>query len=184
MSLKRFVIDGFGQVELNQVAFRRDGRIAAQCKLNSTDFASAPAENGMLLVVDEVKREVRLPGATETEPVALVYSSEHIYDERTPGLKNFANFKDSFLPRMGYLSKGDRYTTNCLAYDDGEFATEADLKTAIDAAATTAVYAGICVNGAHKLSATKPTYGPVLKVRNGFTMPDGTYGVQLVCVAE
>ena len=40
MSLKRFVIDGFGQVELNQVAFRRDGRVAAQCKPNATDFAS------------------------------------------------------------------------------------------------------------------------------------------------
>jgi len=184
MTLKRFGIDGFGQVELNQVAFRRDGRVAAQCKLNTTDFATTPAENGMLLVVDEVKREVRLPGATEAEPVALVYSSEHIYDERTPGLKNYANYIDSFLPRLGYLAKGDRYTTNCLAYDSDEFATEAALKTAINAVATTPVYAGICVNGAHFLSATKPTYGPVLKVRNGFTMPDGTYGVQLVCVAE
>ena len=29
MALKRFVIDGFGQLELNQVAFPRDGRIEA-----------------------------------------------------------------------------------------------------------------------------------------------------------
>ena len=29
--LKRFIIDGFGQLELNQVAFPRDGRIEAQC---------------------------------------------------------------------------------------------------------------------------------------------------------
>ena len=87
-----------------------------------------------------------------------------------------------FLPRLGYLAVGDRYTTNCLSYDSSEFATETALKTAIDAAATTALYAGISTDGSHKLSATKPTYGPVLKVRNGFTMPDGTYGVQLVCV--
>lgn len=180
MALTRFVIDGYGQVELNQVAFRRDGRVAAQCKPNATDFASKALENGMLLVVDEVKREVRLPGATEAEPVALVYSSEHMYDERARALKNFQN--DMFLPRLGYLAVGDRYTTNCLSYDSTEFATETALKTAIDAAATTALYAGISTDGTHKLSATKPSYGPVMKVRNGFTMPDGTYGVQLVCV--
>ena len=46
MATKRFVIDGFGQVELNNVAFRRDGRIEAQCALDETDFASIPAENG------------------------------------------------------------------------------------------------------------------------------------------
>ena len=45
MALTRFVIDGFGQLELNNVAFRRDGRIEAQCALDATDFASIPAEN-------------------------------------------------------------------------------------------------------------------------------------------
>ena len=47
MALTRFVIDGYGQLELNQVAFRRDGRVEAQCALDDTDFASVPAENGM-----------------------------------------------------------------------------------------------------------------------------------------
>ena len=36
MAFKRFVIDGFGQLELNQVAFRRDGRVEAQCALDDT----------------------------------------------------------------------------------------------------------------------------------------------------
>ena len=40
MATKRLVIDGFGQVELNNVAFRRDGRIVAQCAPDTTDFAS------------------------------------------------------------------------------------------------------------------------------------------------
>ena len=31
MATKRFTIDGYGQVELNNVAFRQDGRIEAQC---------------------------------------------------------------------------------------------------------------------------------------------------------
>ena len=32
MATKRLVISGYGQVELNNVAFRRDGRIEAQCQ--------------------------------------------------------------------------------------------------------------------------------------------------------
>ena len=61
MALNRMTIDGYGQVELNQVAFRRDGRIEAQCKLDATDFDSIPAENGMILAVDNVARTVGLP---------------------------------------------------------------------------------------------------------------------------
>ena len=88
MALKRMAINGYGQVELNQVAFRRDGRIEAQCALDATDFATAPAENGMLLAVDNVTRTVKLPKYASL-PLALNYTAEHIYDERTPGLKNF-----------------------------------------------------------------------------------------------
>lgn len=181
MALKRLSIDGFGQVELNQVAFRRDGRVEAQCALDDTDFASIPAENGMLLAVDQVARKLKLPGATEGKPVVLVYSSEHIYDERTPGLMNYKNALDGFYPRCGYLSVGDKYTTNCISYDDSTYANDAALKTAIDAVGTTPLYAGISTDGTHYISATAPSYGPVLLVRRGFTMPDGTYGVQLYC---
>ena len=39
MAIKRMVIDGYGQLELNQVAFPRDGRIEAQCALYKEDFA-------------------------------------------------------------------------------------------------------------------------------------------------
>ena len=53
MALKRLVIDGFGQLEMNQVAYRRDGRIEAQCALDATDFADIHAENGMLLEIDK-----------------------------------------------------------------------------------------------------------------------------------
>jgi hypothetical protein len=180
MALKRLVIDGFGQVELNNVAFRRDGRIEAQAPLDSTDFANAPAENGMLLEVDPIKRTLNLPG--DGNAIVLVYSAEHIYDERTPGLKNYANFVDSFYPRAGYLSVGDKYTTNCIAYDDTEFADETALKAAVEAVGTTPLYAVPCANGAHKLTKTAPQSGAYLVVRNAFTMPNGKYGVQLYCV--
>ena len=121
MALKRLIIDGFGQIELNQVAFRRDGRIEAQCALGE-DFAEVPAENGMLLAVDNIHRIVKFPVAGEKFPIALNYTTEHMYDERTPGLKNFSLKKGSFLPRLGYLAVGDKFTTNCICMDDGEFA--------------------------------------------------------------
>ena len=123
MALKRMVIDGYGQVELNQVAFRRDGRIEAQCALDATDFATAPAENGMLLAVDNITRTVKLPKDASL-PLALNYTAEHIYDERTPGLKNFKTEVGGISPRLGYLSVGDKFVTNCIAYDSDEFTKE------------------------------------------------------------
>ena len=47
MASTRLVIDGYGQIELNNVAFRRDGRIVAQCALDTVAFASVKAENGI-----------------------------------------------------------------------------------------------------------------------------------------
>ena len=84
----RLVIDGYGQLEINNCAFRRDGRIEAQCKPDATDFSDAVVENGMILAVDNVARTVKFP-TDSSLPVALVYSAEHMYDERKPGLKNF-----------------------------------------------------------------------------------------------
>lgn len=182
--MARLVIDGYGQVELNNCAFRRDGRIEAQCKPNvgtkeaPADFASVPVENGMLLAVDRVNRLVKLPkAANEDLPIALVYSAEHMYDERKPGLKNFKlEGKEDFLPRLGYLAVGDLWTENCV--DLGTYAS-AD---AIDPKAA-AVYGGIHTSGAILLSATKPTVGPVLKVVEKTTMPDGQVGFKFQCVA-
>ena len=76
----RIAHSGYGQIELNQVAFRRDGRIEAQCKLDTTDFTkAAPAENGMLLRINAAERKVYLPDAA-TDKVLLHYSTEHMYD--------------------------------------------------------------------------------------------------------
>lgn len=182
MALKRLVIDGYGQVELNQVAFPRDGRVEAQCKLDETDFATIPAENGMLLAVDNVKRVVKL-AANANLPLALNYSSEHIYDERTPGLKNFKLELDDVLPRLGYLSVGDKFTTNCVAYDTAEFSTEELLETALDSIDTTEVYGTYCNLGAIKLTKSKPANGPVLRVIKKTTMPDGQLAVKLQVIA-
>ena len=137
MALKRFTIDGYGQIELNQCAFRRDGRIEAQCALYDKEFAKNQAEyvggkiyaeNGMILAVDNINRVVRLPGAEAADlPLAINYSTEHLYDERHQGLKDFYLPAGTFYPRLGYLSRGDKFTTNCLCYDSDEFTDDVAL---------------------------------------------------------
>ena len=132
MALQRVVIDGYGQLELNAVAFRRSGRIEAQCALDATDFKEVPAENGMLLAVDNVNRVVKFAKDGNIYPIALNYTTEHMYDERHNALKDFKLEVGSFYPRMGYIGMGDKYTTNCLAYDTTDFANEEALMTALD----------------------------------------------------
>lgn len=190
MAFKRFVIDGFGQLELNQVAFRRDGRVEAQCALDDTDFASVPAENGMLLAVDRVNRKIKFPKSAviATCPVALNYTTEHMYDERANALKDFKLELGEFYPRLGFLSVGELFTTNCVGYDSNEWTdtgSGATAKTADEnfvaackAVATTPLYGGVSDEGAIAVSATAPQASPVLKVVEATTMPDGTFGIK------
>lgn len=175
----RLVIDGYGQVELNNVAFRRDGRIEAQCKLGKkADGKDIEfVENGMILAVDNVTRTVVMPKADGTDKLlALNYSAEHIYDERTPGLKNFKLEKNSFLPRLGYLAVGDKFTTNCIA-------TEMTVD-AMKAAVKTGLYGCEDASGAILVSASAPTGKKiVLQAVAATTMPDGQFGLKFQVLA-
>ncbi len=177
MALQRYTISGYGQIELNNVAFRRTGAIEAQCALDTTDFATDVAENGMLLAVDNINRTIKYAD-DDTLPVAINYSSEHMYDERLPGLKNFYLGKNDFYPRLGYLTKGDKFTTNCIGYDDGEFADDDAVDTALAALGTTPVYGTYCSNGSIKLTGSAPTTQVKLQAVQVTTMPDGTWGVK------
>lgn len=164
---------GYGQIELNQCAFRRDGRIEAQCKIEGADYV----ENGMILAIDNAKREVRYPAAGDYM-FGLNYTSEHMYDERlVGGLKYYKTDKDSFLPRLGYLAVGDKFTTNTVIYDDA-----ADI--------TTMVYGYVKAgdNGYIRLSVTDPTENaiagaPLLRVIDAkATMPNGAPAVKFQCI--
>lgn len=176
MAFTRLAIDGNGQIELNNVAFRRDGRIEAQCKL------SVAAENGMILAVDTAKREVRLPKAEgEDCPLAVVYTSEHLYSDREDGLKNFIN-KEGSYPRMGYPAIHDIWTTNTIGYDSSEFTSNDAVVAAIKNAGKTALYGKVGAEGVVTLTATKPTSGLCFKVATGMgagSMPNGQVGVKL-----
>lgn len=189
MAVKRYAIDGYGVLELNQVAFPTTGTIEAQCKLDttndfkklSTEATKTICEIGMLLAVDKAAGLVKLPVANETLPVGINYSTEYIYNPYIKGLKNFAMTEDimsnEYLPRIGYLTTGDKFTTNCLAYDTTDFADDDAVDTALENYKTTAVYGGISTIGAIQLRKTAPTAGPVLKVVKDYTMPDGQHGV-------
>lgn len=183
MSVKRLTIDGFGQIELNNVAFRRDGRIEAQCKLDVDDFEDIFAENGMLLAVDNVTRSIKLPvGDGSDELIAINYSAEHIYDERTPGLKNFKLGVKDVYPRLGYLAVGDKFTTNCVSYNTTDFADDDTLKETD--LTTTSVYASESEDGTILLAkGTAPTNKVTLKAVSMTTMPDGTFGIKFQVLA-
>ena len=178
--MARMVIDGYGQVELNNVAFRRDGRIEAQCALDTADFdATTPCENGMILRVKKAEHKIGFCDASaENQLYALNYSTEHMYDERKPGLKNFylksAAAGEDFLPRVGYLAAGDLWTTNCV--DLGSYASAAAVASAL---ASGAVYAAVGTQGAVVLDSAAPSVGPVIQVVKKTTMPDGQDAFQL-----
>jgi hypothetical protein len=173
-------IDGFGQVELNNVAFRRDGRIEAQCALDTSAFDSqTPCENGMILRVMKPEHKITFcDAAASYQLYALNYSSEHMYDERKPGLKNFylgsSEMREDFYPRVGYLAAGDLFTTNCI--DLNTYASVGAVETALG---NGAVYAAAGTQGAIVLAAAAPTVGPVMQVVKKTTMPDGQDAFQI-----
>lgn len=180
--MARMVIDGFGQVELNNVAFRRDGRIEAQCALDTAAFTSnVPCENGMILRVKKAEHKITFADASaENQLYALNYTTEHMYDERKPGLKNFyldaqkAAKGMDFYPRVGYLAAGDLWTTNCI--DLGSYA---DVSAVASALASGEVYAAVGTQGAPVIQAAAPSVGPVIQVIKKTTMPDGQDAFQL-----
>lgn len=180
--MARMVIDGFGQVELNNVAFRRDGRIEAQCALDTEAFTeNVPCENGMILRVKKAEHKITFADASaENQLYALNYSTEHMYDERRPGLKNFSlsaqkNAKgQDFYPRVGYLAAGDLWTTNCV--DLGSYANASAVASAL---ASGEVFAAVGTEGAVVLGSSAPSVGPVIQVIKKTTMPDGQDAFQL-----
>ena len=183
--MARMVIDGFGQVELNNVAFRRDGRIEAQCALDTAAFTeNVPCENGMILRVKKAEHKITFADASaENQLYALNYTTEHMYDERRPGLKNFSlsaqkNAKgQDFYPRVGYL-----WTTNCIDFGDYASASNNEagrLAAVASALASGEVFAAVGTEGAVVLGSAAPSVGPVIQVIKKTTMPDGTDAFQL-----
>ena len=165
MALIKLAKEGYGQLELNFAAFRRNGAIEAQCKLaEGIEFI----ENGMLLAVDRATRTVKYPTGAEGEVIALNYTTEHMYDERERGLKYFKLDKNTFLPRLGYIGTPDKFTTNTVCYEEGT--TPADYK-----------YGKACAEEGFEgyIELTNTRAGAYVEIINAdTTMPDGQKAVK------
>jgi hypothetical protein len=162
MALIKLAKEGYGQLELNVATFRKSGAIEAQCKLaDGIDYV----ENGMLLAVNRVARTVGYPTGAEDELLALNYTTEHVYEAKDAGLKNFKLDKDTFLPRLGYISAADKFTTNTVCYDDS-----ADISTYTYGKPSTSIKGYI--------ELTKTREGACLEVLEITTMPDGQKAVK------
>ena len=161
---------GYGQLELNNVAFRRNGNIEAQCALaEGLEYI----ENGMLLAVNNMDRTVDYVKYGNVFPVALHYSSEHMYDNRANALKDFRLEKNSFLPRLGYLIAGDKYTTNAVKYDESKYSTE---EAFLEAVGTTVLYAHADTDGYHLVN--ESASNAIALAVAATTMPDGQKAVK------
>ncbi len=165
----------YGILNTNFLTAVRTGEIKSQYALTD-DFATTPAENGMLLVVDDYAGEVRLPDAV-TEAVWLV--NTEIRDYENKGSKYFCINQDEFLPRLYKIAVGDVIETNCIFWNGDTYATTALVTAAIDAST---VYAVASTIGKIEIVATAGgTEKQVFKVKEAVTLPNGEAGYKLVC---
>lgn len=176
--MKRFPLEMYASLELNQCKFPKIGNIISQTPLGEEFTAEAPCENGMwvsAMTANGVVKSVE----DVTEPIGIVYTTEKEYDAYHTGLKRFGRKVAGDYPRVGIFSVGDKVTTNCLQYDESEYASEEALFAALDACQTTPVYVvPVAGSPVPKLTATKPATGLVARVVKFYTVPNGERGVK------
>ena len=189
MAMKRFPLEEYASLELNQVAFPQTGMVVSQTPLGEAFTKDAPCENGMWVVADKSVGTINAPAAVTDKPIGIVYTAEKEYDLFHYGLKTFGRKIAGDYPRVGILGVGDTVTTNCLQYDDSEFAasgsgnnaitSEQALYTALEAFATTPIYVvPVAGSAVPKLTKTKPASGIYGKVTKFYTVPNGERGVK------
>lgn len=101
---------GYAVVETNHVNAVRTGRIKAQYPVeNGTDL-----QNGMLVVVDDKERLIKLPGADYTGKFALHASEEILYEEHL-GRNAFILKGETQIPKVLLLQDGDLFETNAIS---------------------------------------------------------------------
>lgn len=176
--MKRFPLEMYASLELNQCKFPKIGNIISQTPLGEEFTAEAPCENGMwvsAMTANGVVKSIE----DVTEPIGIVYTTEKEYDAYHTGLKRFGRKVAGDYPRVGIFSVGDKVTTNCLQYDESEYASEEALFAALDACQTTPVYVvPVAGSPVPKLTATKPATGLVARVVKFYTVPNGERGVK------
>lgn len=190
MALKRFPLEEYATLELNQVAFPKTGMVVSQTPLGDAFTKDAPCENGMWVVADKAAKVIKAPAAATDKPIGIVYTTEKEYDIFHYGLKKFGRKIAGDYPRVGIFGLGDTVTTNCLQYDDTEFAAAGNktsdeaLYAALEAIDTTPLYVVAVANSpVPKITASKPASGTYAKVVKYYTVPNGEKGVKYQIVS-
>jgi hypothetical protein len=133
MALHEFDCKGYGQIEPSQVWFNRAGMVEAQCELNPDQFAShfpvlpseaaakkIVAENGAFLMCDKERKLACIPSKKLADwgyVAGINYSTEKLYNQYTPGRRNFCMVAGEYLPRIGFIEPGMRICTNSVVWD-------------------------------------------------------------------
>ena len=130
----------YGQIEENQTWFNRAGMVEALCALDPDCFSAVQvspftkfdattdptnpvkivAQNGAFLQIDKANYLATIPtkaGKTAGMPVGINYSSEKLYDDFHKARRNFFLTTEDWLPRIGYVERGMRITTNTVQWD-------------------------------------------------------------------
>ena len=180
----------YASLELNQVAFPKTGMVVSQTPLGPKFVKSGVAncygvcENGMWVVADKAAGIIDAPAAATDSPIGIVYTTEKEYDREHYGLQRFGRKVAGDYPRVGIFGLGDTVTTNCLQYDDGEFATFAALETALAAIGTTPLYVkAVAGSPVPQITASKPASGTYAKVVKYYTIPNGGKGIKYQIVS-
>jgi hypothetical protein len=123
----KVIKDGHGQIELNRCSFLHDGNIESQC------LAAEDLENGMIVAIDKVAGTVsKVTKGAEADPKKVYgvnYTTEKIYNQFTPGRKNFIVKGEVDYPRVGILKAGDIFSTNAYLVDGENAPKEGDVET-------------------------------------------------------
>ena len=191
MAMKRFPLQQYATVELNQVAFPKTGMVVSQTKLGEKFVEGegnyGVCENGMWVSADKSKGYIDAPAA-ETDMIGVVYTTEKEYDMYHYGLKTFGRKIAGDYPRIGILGLGDTITSNCFQYDDSEFAATSgdDAKTsdevlfdALGVIDKTPLYVKPVIGSPiAQITKTAPTTGVYAKVVKFYTVPNGEKGIK------
>lgn len=159
MALHEFDCKGYGQIEPSQVWFNRAGMVEAQCELNADQFAShfpvlpseaaagkIVAENGAFLMCDKERKLACIPSKKLADwgyVAGINYSTEKIYNQFTPGRRNFCMVAGEYLPRIGFVEPGMRICTNSVCWDDANETIQEYMPAGAEAGDSAAFYAAV-----------------------------------------
>lgn len=178
MALVSMVPSGkYAVCETDRLASRTTGEIKNQYALDGTDFATIPAQNGMLLVVNEFTKTIKLPTAITN---AVYVHVSPCKDYQGLGKDTIAVSRGELLPVMYKMKVGDKITTNCVKFDDGTYADVAAVTAAISA---TAVFGIPDATGYIKLvAALGGSETHAWKILETTTLSNGATALRMACV--